>query len=202
MKKEDFIALGISDELAKKCADAFAEELKAFIPKARFDEVNNEKKKLEADLGERDSKLEQLKTSAGDLETLKKQVSDFQKEIKAKDEAHAAEIKKLKVDAAVDAALSGAKAKNSVAVRALLKDIDKADFNDDGTVKGLVDQIKNIKKSDPYLFDNDAPTAPKLKGAVPGESGVDSGDGPVDFSKMTYSQSLKYLNENPGAKIE
>lgn len=202
MKKEDFIALGISDELAKKCADASADELKAFIPKARFDEVNNEKKKLEADLGERDAKLEQLKTSAGDLETLKKQVSDFQKEIKAKDEAHAAEVKKLKVDAAVDAALSGAKAKNSVAVRALLKDLDKADFNDDGSVKGLADQIKDIKKSDPYLFDSDAPTVPKLKGAVPGESGVDSGDKPVDTSAMTYSEMCKFMSENPNAKIE
>lgn len=120
MKKEDFIALGISDELAKKCADASAEELKAFIPKARFDEVNNEKKKLEADLGERDAKLEQLKTSAGDMETLKKQVSDFQKEIKAKDEAHAAELAQIKLDNAVDTALTTAGAKNIKAVRALL----------------------------------------------------------------------------------
>lgn len=202
MKKEDFIALGISDELAKKCADASADELKNFIPKARFDEVNGEKKKLEADLGERDAKLEQLKTSAGDLETLKKQVSDFQKEIKAKDEAHAAEVKKLKVDAAVDAALSGAKAKNSVAVRALLKDLDKADFNDDGTVKGLADQIKDIKKSDPYLFDSDAPAVPKLRGAVPGESGVDSGSNPAVTSTMTYTEMCKFMSENPNAKIE
>ncbi|MDE6727523.1 MAG: phage scaffolding protein [Oscillospiraceae bacterium] len=47
MRKEDFIALGISEELAKKCADASAEELKGFIPKTRFDEVNTERKNLE-----------------------------------------------------------------------------------------------------------------------------------------------------------
>ena len=32
------------------------------------------------------------------------------------------EIKKMKIDAAIDAALSGAKAKNNIAVKALLKE--------------------------------------------------------------------------------
>ena len=40
MKKEEFVALGISEELAKKAADASAEELKGFVPKTRFDEVD------------------------------------------------------------------------------------------------------------------------------------------------------------------
>ena len=46
MKKEEFVKLGVDDELAKKLEDASQEELKGYIPKARFDEVNNEKKKL------------------------------------------------------------------------------------------------------------------------------------------------------------
>ena len=47
MQKEDFVKLGFDDEVAKKCADASAEELKGYIPKVRFDAVNNDKKKLE-----------------------------------------------------------------------------------------------------------------------------------------------------------
>ena len=46
MKKEQFIELGLEEEMAIKCEKASQEELKGFIPKARFDEVNNEKKKL------------------------------------------------------------------------------------------------------------------------------------------------------------
>lgn len=46
--------LGIDEETAKKCEAASQEELKGFIPKTRFDEVNNEKKKLELDLRDRD----------------------------------------------------------------------------------------------------------------------------------------------------
>ena len=46
MKKEEFVKLGIDEELAKKAEAASQEELKGFIPKARFDEVNIEKKNL------------------------------------------------------------------------------------------------------------------------------------------------------------
>lgn len=92
MKKEEFVKLGIDEETAKKCEAASQEELKGFIPKARFDEVNNEKKKLELDVRDRDSQLETLKNSTGDVEAMKKQIETLQADNKAKDEAHAAEI--------------------------------------------------------------------------------------------------------------
>ena len=37
MKKDEFVKLGIDEETAKKCEAASLEELKGFIPKARFD---------------------------------------------------------------------------------------------------------------------------------------------------------------------
>lgn len=37
-KKEEFVKLGLDEETAAKCEAASAEELKGFIPKARFDE--------------------------------------------------------------------------------------------------------------------------------------------------------------------
>ncbi len=199
MKKEEFVKLGISDELAAKAEAASIEELKGFIPKARFDEVNNEKKTLEKTLSERDEQLETLKKSTGNVEEMKKQIADLQAENKTKDEAHTAEIKKLKIDAAVDAALMGAKAKNSTAVKALLKDLDKAEFADDGTIKGLADQIAALQKSDDYLFE--AKESTKFKGAKPGESGNEPGDKSVDTSKMTYSELAAYMAEHPNAKI-
>ena len=61
MKKEEFVKLGIDEETAKKLEAASAEELKGYIPKARFDEVNDEKKKLQADVKKRDEQLETLK---------------------------------------------------------------------------------------------------------------------------------------------
>lgn len=36
MKREDFIALGIDEETAKKCGKASNEELKGYVPYDRF----------------------------------------------------------------------------------------------------------------------------------------------------------------------
>lgn len=201
MKKEEFVKLGIDEETAKKCEAASQEELKGYIPKTRFDEVNNEKKKLELDVRDRDSQLETLKNSTGDVEAMKKQIETLQADNKAKDEAHAAEIKQLKIDAALDAALGDAKAKNKIAVKALLKDMDKAELDADGMIKGLAEQIEALQKSDSYLFDTKE-TKKQFKGAAPGESGNEDGDKGVDTSKMNYSELAAYLAENPDAKID
>ncbi len=201
MKKDEFVKLGIDEETAKKCEAASLEELKGFIPKERFNEVNNEKKALETAVSVRDKQLETLKNSTGDVETLKKQIADLQTENKTKDEAHAAEIKRLKIDSAVETALMNAKAKNTTAVKALLKDLDKAELADDGTVKGLAEQISALQKSDDYLFEAKE-SKKKMKGAEPGEGGNEDGDKSVDTSKMTYSELAAYLVEHPDAKIE
>ncbi len=200
MKKEEFIKLGLSEELAAKCESASQDELKGYIPKARFDEVNNEKKKLELDVRDRDGQLETLKNSTGDVDALKKQIETLQAENKTKEEAHAAEIKQLKVDSAIDLALGDAKAKNKIAVKALLKDMDKAELDADGSIKGLAEQIAALQKSDSYLFDAKQ-TTQKVKGAEPGQSGNEDGDKGVDTSKMTYSELTAYLAENPDATI-
>ena len=174
------------------------EELKSFIPKARFDEVNNEKKKLELDVRDRDGQLETLKNSSGDVNELKKQIETLQNDNKTKDEAHAAEIKKLKTDNAVKSALVNAKAKNEVAVMALLKDLDKAEFNDDGTIKGLDEQITAIKKSDAYLFETTETKKTQVKGAVVGEPTDPDTKGLTkeQFNKMSYKDKVNLYNEN------
>lgn len=66
MKKEAFMKLGLNEEAAKKCETASMDELRGYIPKARFDQVNNEKKKLEA-----------LKNSVDDVEQLKEQIESL-----------------------------------------------------------------------------------------------------------------------------
>lgn len=86
MKKDDFLKLGLDDEIAKKCEAASPEELKEYIPKSRFDEVNSAKKKFESDVKDRDKQLEDFKKSTGNIEDLKKQIESLQKENKEKAE--------------------------------------------------------------------------------------------------------------------
>ena len=97
MKKEDFIKHGADEDLAGKLAEASAEELKGFIPKSRFDEVNNQLKAQKDLVAERDKQLEALDTASGDAEKYKKELEDLKAQIasekeEAKRKAEAAKI--------------------------------------------------------------------------------------------------------------
>lgn len=200
MKKEELVKLGLTEEDADKVAKASEEELKGFVPKSRFDEVNEARKHAEESVKERDKQIEGLKESAGDAEKLKQQIEQLQQDNKAKDSNHALEIKKLKIDNAVDSALNAAKAKNLKAVRALL-DLDKAELDENGSVKGLAEQIKKLSEAEDSKFMFESSGKPKMKGAKTGEDGIDDNDGKPDTSKMSYDELCQYLSENPDVEL-
>lgn len=187
MKKEDFLKLGFTEEQAEKAAEASAEELKGFIPKARFDEVNNSKKQLEADIKTRDEQLEALK--AVDAEGLKAEIEKLQGENKTAKEKYEADLKKIQIDNAVEKALMGAKAKNIKAVKALL-DLEKAEL-DGETIKGLDDQLKKLQEGEDskFLFEaTDTKNQNIFKGIKPGEKK----DGtPGQGTSTTLADALK-----------
>ena len=125
----------------------------------------------------------------------------MQEENKTAKENFDNEMKTLKVNNAVEIALTNAHAKNKTAVKALLKDLDKAEILEDGTIKGLSDQIKALTKAEDSKFLFEEETAPKFTGATPAPSSDKQITGQVDTSKMKYSEMVKYLAENPNAKI-
>ena len=92
MKKEEFVALGISEELAEKAAEKSAEELKGFVPRDRLNEANQAKNNAEKSLTEVKSELEKIKASAGDNEALQSQVKQLQDDLKNKETKYAEEI--------------------------------------------------------------------------------------------------------------
>ena len=197
MKKEDFIALGIDEELAIKCEKASNEELKGYVPYDRFKEVIEEKNKLKNDIADRDKQFETLKNSTGDVEAMKEKIASLQADNKAKDEAHVAKIKQMKINSALESALIGSKAKNVTAVKALIKDLDKAELQDDGSIKGLEEQIAALKKSDSYLFEEATTAKPNFKGFQPGVAKKETAAGKVDMSKMSYEELANYIENNP-----
>lgn len=206
MKRKFLEDMGLEKEQIDKILDENSQDIgkaKGEADKALKDleSANQELESLKGQISDRDKQLESLKNSTGDVEAMKQQIEQLQSENKTKDEAHAAEIKQLKVDNAIETALTGAKAKNSVAVRALLKDLDKAEFGEDGLIKGLAEQIEALQKSDAYLFESASKKQTQVKGARVGESGNEEGDKTVDTSKMTYSELAAYMAENPDANI-
>lgn len=110
MKKEDLIAMGLTEEQAKKVMDSIDGN---FVTKARFNEVNEENKTLKKSVSDRDKQLEDLKKSSGDNAALQQQISDLQKANADQQKAHETELNQLKLDNAVEVALSGAKPKTA-----------------------------------------------------------------------------------------
>ena len=136
MKKEDFIKLGVPENVAEQCEAALNEEMKGFIPKSRFNEVNEENKALKQSVSERDKQLDELKKSSGDNEALKKQIEDLQSQNAEQKKSYEAQMNQLKLDNAIDTALTAAGAKNGKAVKALL-DMTKVALDKDGKLTGL-----------------------------------------------------------------
>jgi hypothetical protein len=160
MNLEQAKALGLSEEDAKKVADASQEELKTYIPKHRFDEVNNENKNLKDTVKENATQLETLKKSAGDNEGLKKQIETLQADNQKKDQDYQAALKDLKVTNAIKLAIAGKVHDEDLA--ASLFDKSKLILSEDGKITGLDEQLKTLGETKKFLFKEEQKPAPTL----------------------------------------
>lgn len=198
MKKEELMKLeGMTEDLAAKVAEMYADAIKGMIPKTRLDEVIAERDNAKNSNADLLKQLGALQKETGDVQSLKDKIQELQDSAKETEKTHAAEIQTLKINNAVDTALMGAKALNTKAVKALLN-LEGAELAEDGTVKGLADQIKALQTAEDSKFLFGSST---MKGAKTGESGNDDGAKGVDTSKMTYSELAAYMAEHPDVQI-
>lgn len=198
MKKEDLIAMGLTEVQAKKVMDYLDGN---FVTKTRFNEVNEENKTLKQSVADRDKQLEDLKKSSGDNAELKKQIETLQQQNAEQQKAHEAELKQLKLDNAIDTALTAAGAKNVKAVKPFI-DTTKIKLGEDGKLTGLDEQLKEVQKTEGYLFAEKQQKQQIFKGFQPGASGEVKPGTEVDTSKMTYSELAAYMAANPDVKID
>lgn len=150
----------VKDELNKILPETW-------VPKARFNEALGSEKLAKEQLEATTTQLEELKKSASLTEEQKNQLKTFEDQLKQQKEAHDTELKKLRLDHAIENALSKAGARNTKAARALL-DESKIVMGDDNTIAGLTEQLETIRKDNDFLFEsagegegNDPPAQPK-----------------------------------------
>ena len=174
MKRTELEVLGLTKEqvdAVMKINGGDIENTKAGSA-AEITNLKAENETLSKQVKDRDEQIDTLKASAGDNEELKKQIETLQADNKSKDEAHAKELTELKINAAVEKALTDNGAKNIKAVKALL-DLTDAKLGDDGTVKGLIEQIDKLKADEgsKFLFNVTGQTIQQtLTGFQPGAS--------------------------------
>ena len=193
--KDKLIKLGLTDELAQKVIDNFGDVIDGeYIPKQRFNEVNNELKSAKDTIKEIDTQLEKLQNDNDSNEDLKKQIADLKKA-----NADAAKEAENRLNAerksnAVKLELSG-KVHNVSVAMSLLK-MDDIVMTDDGKVKsGLNEQLKDLQKSDSYLFitdnkngNNSNPNNTVVRVASPKDG--DQGTPSTDTADVAFAKSL------------
>lgn len=163
MTKEELKALGLNDEQAEKIVEDYG---KNFVAKSQFNAKNDELKALKAERQTAQAELDKLKADNANNADLVKQLDELKAAQAKREEEYAAQVEQMKLDAAVDRSLVAAKVKNAKAVRALL---DMGAVKLDGEkISGLDEQVKALKTSDGYLFEQDA----QISGIIP-QSGAD-----------------------------
>nr|DAO98437.1 MAG TPA: minor structural protein [Caudoviricetes sp.] len=187
MKRAELEALGLTKEQIDSVMGINGRDVEA--AKGELAAVVAERDGLKKDIAARDTQIEDLRKAADGNEALQKQIAELQ-----------AENQSTKVNAAVESALVRAKARSVVAVKALLKGIDTAEISDDGTIKGLEDQIAALKSDEntKFLFDVQTQKKPSFKGVTPAEPSDPKPQGITreQFSKMGYKERLKLFNED------
>lgn len=167
MTKEELIALGVTAEQAEKIVQ---DQEQNFVPTSKFQEIQKEKKVLDAQLAARDKQLKDLQAKAGNNKELKNQIKTLQDANKAAEKKYKAELHQIALNNAIDKALTSANARNNKAVRALL-DMDGVDLDEDGKLIGVSKQLKKLAEDEgtKFLFkeDNTAGGKTKLSGMTP-----------------------------------
>lgn len=166
MKKEDLIALGLTEEQAQSVLDGFGQ----VIPKSRFDEVNNAKKTLEQQVADYETQLKDLQDKAKGNEELQTEITKLQEAQQQAKTQYEQQLQEERLNAAVKLSLAGKV--QDVDIVASLLDKAKIELDDKGAIKGgLDDQLTTLKESKSFLFvpekGNNQQHQQQMRGFVP-----------------------------------
>lgn len=198
MKTEFLKSLNLSQEvidkiMAENGKDIAAEQKKADKIIQERDSYKLKAENLETQVNDANAEIQKFKDM--DIEGIRQAADDWKEKAEKAEEDANKQISEMKFDYALTAALTGAKAKNVKAVKALL-DMNGLKLNDDKII-GLDEQLSQIKADNDYLFESDTPAPTIVKGTNGGTGGV----GGKKPSEMTYTELCDYMAQNPGAEI-
>jgi len=185
MTKEQLLEMGLSEELADKVLAAHKEDLKGYIPKARFDEVNNAKKDLENQLKDRDKQLKDLQEKVKGNEELEKTIKELQEANKKAVSDYEAKIRNMALDNAVKLALKEHRVKYEDLLISKF-DKNKLTLKEDGTVEGLDEQLKTLRENYKDLFEQ------PLSGHTPNNAGDNPSGGESQQIANIIRQNLGF----------
>lgn len=153
-----------------------------YIPRIKFNEVNDKVKVLEADIATRDTQIKTLGESVKGNADLTKQITDLTA-INAKAKAdYDSKIKDIQITTAAEKALTAAQAKH---VDLLMSKVDRSKLViDNDKIIGLDEQVTTLKETYKDLFGETRVTG-RTESTSPGSTGA-----PVDAEVEAFKNAL------------
>ncbi len=183
MLKEKILELGfvLSETEVDKLVELMTSELEGFVPKSEFEEVVSENQRLLAEVSEKDTLIEDF--------------SRLKEESLLKVNEHLALVDKLKIDSAIDLAISRAGGKNLKAIKALIN-LEEITVDENGNILGLDEQIEKllVDESTKFLFEDKDEIS--IKGATPVAGEKTQSISKSDFQKMSYKERIEIYNKD------
>lgn len=118
---------------------------------SKISSLNSNLEALKGQVSDRDKQIKDLNSAAKDNEELKAKFADAQKEIAESDKKYKAQLQEQKKNFAIQQGLTKAGAYNNKAVMAIM-DMDQIGFDDKGNVLHVDDAIKQAQEAFPQGF--------------------------------------------------
>ena len=125
-----------------------------YVPKDRFDQVNQQSKDYKEQVSERDRQIESLKNEFKDVDGLKDKVEQLTRDNAKQKEDYENQIKTINFNNALKASLSSYNCKDEDYLMSKI-DRNSIKLNSDGTILGLKEQVEAFKQGHEYLFEKE-----------------------------------------------
>ncbi|MCM3110677.1 phage scaffolding protein [Lederbergia lenta] len=177
MNREELKELGLSDEQIDKVMASHGKVVNATKEKAdKVESLESQIEDYKGQLADRDTQLQELGEKAKGNEELTAQIEDLKQQNETTKSEYEGKLEKQAFDHKLENSLSGAKVKNTKALRALL-DMDTIKLDGD-VLKGLDNQLDALKESDAYLFETEEapPNSPTIVTSGNPNGGTNTGN--------------------------
>lgn len=165
-----------------------------YVPKSRFDQVNEQAKEYKKQVGERDTQISNLKDEFKDAAGLKEKVEELEGKNKTITDDYEKKLSDIAFNNALEKGLGAFNVKDKKLIMALI-DNDKLKVDGDSII-GLKEQLEPLQKSHEYLFNID----PKGTGSFVTGGADNGGKEPTNTNFATQlgkdkAESLKQVKD-------
>lgn len=165
-----------------------------YVPKSRFDQVNEQAKEYKKQIGERDTQISNLKDEFKDAAGLKEKVEELEGKNKTITDDYEKKLSDIAFNNALEKGLGAFNVKDKKLIMALI-DNDKLKVDGDSII-GLKEQLEPLQKSHEYLFNID----PKGTGSFVTGGADNGGKEPTNTNFATQlgkdkAESLKQVKD-------